>query len=85
MIAGKRDRHHRLNNWLAVDRDHTIGNTSNRENGGLRRANGDTFRAKLLSRGGSVDPMEAFRDLRGRDPEITPLLTRRGLLSASTT
>lgn len=49
------------------------------ENGGLRRENGDTFRAKLLSRGGSVDPMAAFRDLRGRDPEIGPLLARRGL------
>lgn len=52
------------------------------ENGGLRRENGDTFRAKLLSRGGSVDPMQAFRDLRGRDPEIAPLLARRGLTSA---
>jgi peptidyl-dipeptidase Dcp len=49
------------------------------ENGGLRRENGDAFRAKLLSRGGSVDPMAAFRDLRGRDPEIAPLLARRGL------
>lgn len=52
------------------------------ENGGLRRENGDTFRAKLLSRGGSLDPMAAFRDLRGRDPEIAPLLARRGLTSA---
>lgn len=52
------------------------------ENGGLRRENGDTFRATLLSRGGSVDPMQAFRDLRGRDPEIAPLLARRGLTSA---
>ncbi|WP_158371869.1 M3 family metallopeptidase [Cellulosimicrobium cellulans] len=52
------------------------------ENGGLRRENGNTFRVKLLSRGGSVDPMVAFRDLRGRDPEIAPLLARRGLTSA---
>jgi peptidyl-dipeptidase Dcp len=50
------------------------------ENGGLRRENGDTFRRALLSRGGSVDSMTAFRDFRGRDPEITPLLDRRGLL-----
>lgn len=49
------------------------------ENGGLRRDNGDTFRRRLLSRGGSVDVMRAFRDLRGRDPEIGPLLGRRGL------
>ncbi len=53
-----------------------------RENGGLDRAAGDAFRAKLLSRGGSVDPMDAFRDLRGREPHIEPLLTRRGLTSA---
>jgi peptidyl-dipeptidase Dcp len=53
-----------------------------RENGGLRRENGDTFRARLLSRGGSVDPLQAFRDLRGRDADIRPLLTRRGLLGA---
>ncbi len=53
-----------------------------RENDGLRRENGDAFRAKLLGRGGSVDPMEAFRDLRGRDPQIEPLLVRRGLTAA---
>jgi peptidyl-dipeptidase Dcp len=49
------------------------------ENGGLTRANGDTFRRKLLSRGGSVDPMDAYRAFRGRDPELAPLLARRGL------
>jgi peptidyl-dipeptidase Dcp len=50
-----------------------------RENGGMTRANGDTFRRELLARGYSVDPMEAFRAFRGRDPEIRPLLARRGL------
>ncbi|MEN3268226.1 M3 family metallopeptidase [Pseudonocardia sp.] len=49
------------------------------ENGGLRRENGETFRRELLSRGGSVDPMEAYRAFRGRDAEIAPLLARRGL------
>ncbi|MFB9953595.1 M3 family metallopeptidase [Cellulomonas denverensis] len=49
------------------------------ENGGLRRENGDRFRSVLLSRGGSVDPMDAFRELRGRDPQTGPLLARRGL------
>jgi peptidyl-dipeptidase Dcp len=49
------------------------------ENGGLLRENGDTFRRELLSRGGSVEPMEAYRAFRGRDPEIAPLLARRGL------
>ncbi|MBA3797753.1 MAG: M3 family metallopeptidase [Geodermatophilaceae bacterium] len=50
------------------------------QNGGLRRTNGDVFRAALLSRGGSVDPMEAFAAFRGRSPQIEPLLQRRGLL-----
>ncbi|MCL3861918.1 M3 family metallopeptidase [Actinotalea sp. K2] len=49
------------------------------ENGGLRGENGAAFRERLLARGGSVDVMEAFRDLRGRDPVIAPLLARRGL------
>jgi peptidyl-dipeptidase Dcp len=48
-------------------------------NGGLRRESGDWFRARLLSRGGSIDSMAAFRDFRGRDPDIQPLLVRRGL------
>jgi peptidyl-dipeptidase Dcp len=26
-----------------------------------------------------VDPMEAYRAFRGRDPELGPLLVRRGL------
>jgi peptidyl-dipeptidase Dcp len=50
-----------------------------KENGGLRRENGDVFRSKLLSVGGSVDAMDAFRSVRGRDAEIGPLLRRRGL------
>lgn len=50
------------------------------ENGGLRRENGDRFRAVLLSKGGSVDPMDAFRELRGREPRTEPLLVRRGLM-----
>jgi peptidyl-dipeptidase Dcp len=49
------------------------------EQGGLRRENGEVFAEALLSRGGAVDPMEAYRAFRGRDPEIAPLLTRRGL------
>jgi len=49
------------------------------ENGGLTRANGDRFRSRLLGVGGSKDPLEAFRDFRGRDAEIQPLLDRRGL------
>jgi peptidyl-dipeptidase Dcp len=50
-----------------------------KENGGLLRDNGERFRGELLSRGGSLDPMDAFRNFRGRDPELAPLLKRRGL------
>lgn len=49
-------------------------------NGGLKRANGDQLRSKLLSRGGAADPMSLFRDLVGREPNIQPLLERRGLV-----
>ncbi|TFV72593.1 M3 family peptidase [Blastococcus sp. CT_GayMR19] len=52
-----------------------------KENGGLRRENGDAFRSKLLAVGGSVDPMDAFRAVRGRDADPAPLLRRRGLAS----
>lgn len=50
-----------------------------RENDGLTRANGDRFRQRLLGVGGSADPLAAYRDFRGRDAEIQPLLERRGL------
>ena len=50
-----------------------------KENGGLTRENGDHFRQTLLSRGGADDAMTLFRKFRGRDPDITPLLERRGL------
>lgn len=49
------------------------------ENGGLTPANGQRFRDRLLGVGGSKDPLAAYRDFRGRDAEIQPLLERRGL------
>ena len=50
-----------------------------KENGGLRRENGDHFRRTLLSKGGSVEALDLFRAFRGADPDIRPLLVRRGL------
>jgi peptidyl-dipeptidase Dcp len=47
----------------------------------MTRANGEHFRRELLSKGDSVDPLEAFRAVRGRDPEIGALLERRGLVA----
>jgi len=51
-----------------------------KQNGGLTRQNGEKFRKELLSRGGSIDSMDMFRNFRGQDPQIEPLLRRRGLL-----
>jgi peptidyl-dipeptidase Dcp len=51
-----------------------------KENGGLLRANGEHFKKTLLGRGGSIDSMQMFRNFRGRDSKIEPLLKRRGLL-----
>ncbi|WBS02838.1 M3 family metallopeptidase [Pseudoduganella sp. SL102] len=50
-----------------------------KENGGLSRKNGDWFRQKLLSKGGTMDAMQMFREFRGRDAKVEPLLERRGL------
>ena len=49
------------------------------ENGGLKRENGDHFRETLLSKGGSVDAMTLFRNFRGAEPSLEPLLDRLGL------
>jgi len=54
-----------------------------RENGGLSRANGDHFRKTLLSKGGSVDAMELFRNFAGHEPQIEPLLEKRGLTTGA--
>ena len=55
-----------------------------KKNGGLNRANGDRFRQTLLSRGGSKDAMELFRDFSGQEPDINALLERRGLNATPT-
>jgi len=55
-----------------------------KHHGGLKRENGDRFRAMLLSRGGSADALELFKNFVGRDPYIEPLLKRRGLEQAPT-
>ena len=54
-----------------------------REHGGLSRQAGDVFRSKLLSVGGSMDSLAAFRAVRGRDADLGALLRRRGLEPAT--
>ena len=51
-----------------------------RENGGLTRANGDHYRATVLSRGGTMDYFDMFRNFAGRAPDVTPMLAARGLI-----
>jgi peptidyl-dipeptidase Dcp len=50
-----------------------------KENGGMSRDNGQHFRETLLSRGGSEEAMTLFRNFAGREPNVEPLLERRGL------
>ena len=50
-----------------------------KDNNGLNRENGDHFRKTLLSKGGSEKAMVLFKNFRGSDPNIEPLLERRGL------
>ena len=50
-----------------------------KEHGGLTRENGQTFRDKILSRGNSEDLAKMYRDFRGKDPSVEPLLENRGL------
>jgi peptidyl-dipeptidase Dcp len=47
--------------------------------GGLTRANGDRFRAAILSRGNTIEYGKMYRDFTGRDPDIEPMLKYRGL------
>jgi len=50
-----------------------------KENGGLTRENGQVFRDKILSIGNTRDLSTAYRDFRGKDPSVEPLLHNRGL------
>ncbi|MEB4675557.1 peptidyl-dipeptidase Dcp [Enterobacteriaceae bacterium G50] len=49
------------------------------EQGGLNRENGERFRQAILSRGNSSDLEALYRDWRGHDPLIEPMLRNRGL------
>ncbi|WP_435867816.1 M3 family metallopeptidase [Erythrobacter aureus] len=51
------------------------------ENGGLTRANGDHYRATVLSQGGTMDYFKMFENFAGRKPDVTPMLAARGLIA----
>jgi peptidyl-dipeptidase Dcp len=50
-----------------------------KEHGGLTRENGDIFREKILSRGNTEELGKLYRDFRGKEPSIEPMLKDRGL------
>jgi peptidyl-dipeptidase Dcp len=49
-----------------------------REKGIFDRETALSFRRKILERGGSREPDELFRDFRGREPSVDPLIERSG-------
>jgi len=53
-----------------------------KEHGGLTRANGDRFRAMILSRGNTEDLEKLYEDWRGKAPSVEPMLIDRGLKDA---
>jgi peptidyl-dipeptidase Dcp len=55
-----------------------------KEHGGLTRDNGDRFRAMILSRGNTVELSKLYKDWRGQDPSIEPMLIDRGLKQGPT-
>ncbi|MDB5003405.1 MAG: Peptidyl-dipeptidase Dcp [Mucilaginibacter sp.] len=52
-----------------------------KEHGGLTRANGQRFRDMVLSRGNTEDLGKMFRDFRGHDPSVVPMMLQRGLMN----
>lgn len=52
------------------------------ERGGLVRSSGEAMRREVLSRGGAIDFLDAYRALRGSEPSPAALLRRRGLDSS---
>ena len=50
-----------------------------KQKGGLIRENGDHYRNTILSKGGSKEAMDLYRDFRGQEPDVSHLLKRRGL------
>jgi len=51
------------------------------EHGGLTRANGQRFRDMVLSRGNTEDLGKLFKNFRGHNPDINPMLQNRGLVA----
>jgi len=51
-----------------------------KEKGIFDKATADSYRKNILEKNGTMDAMEMFKNFRGREPIIEPLLKNRGLL-----
>jgi peptidyl-dipeptidase Dcp len=51
-----------------------------REKGIFDQETARSFRENILAKDGTMDPNEMFRNFRGRQPDITPLMKNRGFL-----
>ncbi|KIG12587.1 Oligopeptidase A [Enhygromyxa salina] len=51
-----------------------------KQGGVFSREVGQRFRERVLARGDSRDPAELYREFRGQDPDLDPLLVRSGLV-----
>ena len=49
------------------------------ENGGLKRENGQRYRDMILSKGNTLDYHEAYREFRGKEPNVNAILESKGL------
>jgi peptidyl-dipeptidase Dcp len=50
-----------------------------KEKGLFDNATATSFRKNILERGGTGEPMQLYKNFRGKEPSITPLLKKRGL------
>jgi peptidyl-dipeptidase Dcp len=51
-----------------------------KETGLFDQATAKAFRDNVLSRGGTDDPMTLYRNFRGKEPDVKPMLKRKGLI-----
>jgi peptidyl-dipeptidase Dcp len=51
-----------------------------KENGLFDQATAKAFRDNVLSRGGTDDPMKLYKQFRGKEPDVKPMLKRKGLI-----
>lgn len=51
-----------------------------KERGLFDKTTAQSFRDNILSKDGTMDPMQMFVNFRGRQPDITPLMKNRGFI-----